>query len=146
MFFTVLVASPPPPLLRGDFPEATIPGKKCLLLPLASREEQAKARLMVVCGSALQIFFVWYHYRKVKILIHGLCPSKKMSCIGKYKRNVLDYQNTAILSLISSLYLLLSIINGELFSIFEITPRFVFNIDSSNLFSLTKPLIRYYQT
>ena len=32
---------------------------------------------------------------------------------------------------VSSLYLLLSIINMEVFSIFEITPTFVFNIDSN---------------
>ena len=133
MFFTVLVASPPPPLLRGDFPEATTAGKICLLLPVATwqaREEQAKVMGMQVAGSAIQIFYVWYHNRKVQTLIHRLCPNMRMSCIGKYKRNVLDYQNTAILSIISSLLQLLSIINEELFSIFEITPGLVFIIDS----------------
>ena len=92
--------------------------------------EQIKVKGMMVAGNVIQIFYVWYHYRKVHKLVHGLCPNNKMSCIGKYKRNVLDYQNTAILSIMSSLFHVISIVNKELFSIFKISPAVLFSVDS----------------
>ena len=103
-----------------------------MLLPFVPWQhlEQIKVKGIMVAGNAIQIFYAWYHYRKVQKLVEGLCPNNKMSCIGEYKRNILDYKNTAILSIISSLFHLIFIVNEELFFIFKISPGVLFSMDS----------------
>ena len=102
-----------------------------MLLPFVTWHlEQIKVKGIVVAGNAIQIFYVCYHYRKVHNLFKGLCPNNKMACIGKYKRNILNYQNTAILSIMSSLFHLVSIGNEQLFLIFQMSPGVLFSMDS----------------
>ena len=46
---------------------------------------------------------------RVKRFLKGQCPNQKMSCIGKYKRNVINFQQTTYWMLFWQVSLLLDI-------------------------------------
>ena len=55
----------------------------------------------------LEVVFFNYMAWRVRRFLRGYCPKKKMSCIGKYKRNTIDIQQTTrwLLFWLSSLLL-----------------------------------------
>ena len=65
-------------------------------------------------------------------LMAGLCPSKKMSCIGKFRRNVLDKNETIRLLIYWVLGGLLNVTCNLLFVRFEkhLRPSVIFNLNS----------------
>ena len=82
-------------------------GQVCLLHSLAkadklrsSEEKPGFFLLFNVCGGIILLFYVIYFWKmQVKRFMTRLCPGGKMSCIGKYQRNVLNFTTTAKLAL-----------------------------------------------
>ena len=62
----------------------------------------------------------------------GLCPSKKMSCIGKFRRNVLDKNETYWLVIYFSIGGLVNVTCNLLFVRFEqhLQPSVIFNLNT----------------
>ena len=50
-------------------------------------------------GGIILLFYVIYFYFQMKTFMSRLCPRGKMSCIGKYRRNVLYFTTTVKLAL-----------------------------------------------
>ena len=76
-------------------------------------------RLVAVSFYCLDLFVLVYFSSRVNKFLRGLCPNGRMSCIGNYKRNVLDFVQTFYLVLV-----------GVLFSIFKIVTILVI-VDNS---------------
>ena len=86
--------------------------------------------IMQVAEACIKIFFVLYLSRKSKILVARLCPGQKMSCIGKYGRNAIDYRQTSRLSIAVSLIFITNTVKIALFYIVKLAPKTVFLLDS----------------
>ena len=80
-------------------------------------------KLVAVSFYCLDLFVLVYFSSRVNKFLRGLCPNGRMSCIGNYKRNVLDFVQTFYLVLV-----------GVLFSIFKIVTILVIE-DNSFYFS-----------
>jgi hypothetical protein len=83
-------------VLRGMYviPEGT-KGRACLLEE--HREviaETEKTNMMSIVFPALVVFFFTWQRFSCKRFLAGLCPRGRMSCVGKYKRNVLTLDDT----------------------------------------------------
>ena len=59
-----------------------------------------------------------------------MCPGEKMSCIGRYKRNVLSYRETCALSIAWSFNAMLYPVLTGILKKLNISPRAVFMIDT----------------
>ena len=75
--------------------------------------------LVAVSFYCLDLFVLVYFSARVNKFLRGLCPNGRMSCIGNYKRNVLDFVQTFYLVLV-----------GVLFSIFKMVTILVI-VDNS---------------
>ena len=62
------------------------------------RDLEARFRIIGPAFRFGQFFVMSYLYRMLNKFLEGLCPEKKMSCIGKYKRNVISLKETFWLS------------------------------------------------
>ena len=102
---------------RGIFPSSNKGGRLCLLEdPPDSEDHQVfydnnienhKMILIWVGFIFLEVVFFNYMAWRVRRFLRGYCPKKKMSCIGKYKRNTINIQQTTrwLLFWLSSLLL-----------------------------------------
>ena len=86
---------PLPSLLKGTFPQDTQAGRICLLRngPPDTFVDVKAAKIHFVyllIDSLVALYSKW----RVDRFLAGHCPRKKMSCIGKYQRNVLSLQET----------------------------------------------------
>ena len=95
------IVFPGAPILQGNFPSETVPGRVCLLLQTASRTSSAfyesesyKLNMFRLFFPSLNIVIIIYLRFRVKRFMSELCPRKQMSCIGVYKRNVIGLQTT----------------------------------------------------
>ena len=95
------IVFPGAPILQGNFPSETVPGRVCLLLQTASRTSSAfyesesyKLNMFRLFFPNLNIVIIIYLRFRVKRFMSELCPRKQMSCIGVYKRNVIGLQTT----------------------------------------------------
>ena len=118
----------------GKFPMGSVRGQVCLLLPLNS-EPQKKGENIVVKGLLFSfgfnaIAYVFYLGSRSKRLIKIMCPGSKMSCIGLYKRNVLDYRETAVLSVAWAVMNMFYAVNIELYKYLDLSPKAAFFIDT----------------
>ena len=50
------------------------------------------------------LFWIIYFERKVRRFSLGLCPNKRMSCVGKFRRNVLDYNFNVMYAIFFTLF------------------------------------------
>ena len=90
--------------IGGDFFESSTGAKICILKPMkdeGSSKEILKRNLIALMTMFIMIFFTVYGNKKVAIFIKGIFPNVKMSCIGRYKRNTIDYEKARTLSLCS---------------------------------------------
>ena len=80
-------------------------GKACLHLPIDGElaEPHFKRMIIRIIGFINMIFCVLLFSQRARKIIKGHCPDKKMSSIGKYRRNLIDFDDTLALSIISSI-------------------------------------------
>ena len=68
----------------------------CLLEPLQTEEKNISRRIETLVypflAEATNQYFSW----KARVYIHGVCPNKRMSCIGKYRRNLMSFAETSL--------------------------------------------------
>ena len=92
------------PLVLGSFPREGIDGRICLLRDtspeLVEKVEGTRVRKLVyISFMSLDIFNLFYFNSRVNRFLKGFCPNGRMSCIGLYKRNVIDLSQTVYLTL-----------------------------------------------
>ena len=75
--------------------------------PNQSNFEMQKLVLIWIVFVLLEIIFFKYMEWRVTRFLRGHCPNQRMSCIGKYKRNVINFKQTAYLMLVWQVNLLL---------------------------------------
>ena len=117
-------------IIRGTFPNG-FRAKICLSQPVF--EENIVAQNIVpMISQFLWSIFSWYSTYKINRHLNGICPDKKMSCIGKYRRNFTTFEQTNGYIKINYYYLLLH--QGLIFSViqatFTVTPETNFLISN----------------
>ena len=119
--------------LKGTFPQDSYRGKVCLLYPIKNGPKGQKPNkrygLFFIWGF-VAIAYVFYLSSRCHRLMKAMCPGKKMSCIGRYKRNVLSYRETCAWSIAWSFNSMLSPVITRLLKNMEISPRAVIMIDT----------------
>ena len=120
--------------LKGTFPKDSVRGLICLLIRL-NDETREKGDGKVVSGLFFTfglntLLFVFYLSSRSRRLIKGMSPRSKMSSIGLYKRNFLDYQETLALSIAWSILAMLYGVIIELYKYFKLSPEHAFFIDT----------------
>ena len=121
--------------VRGQFPGQSPMGKVCLLTPLAQNREKGMPELVktvaiTVAFTFIGLVYVGYITWKESRFLNRMCPNKKMACIGRYKRNVIGYKETAIMFVICSLKGILDVSMFVIFTNYRISPRAAFHLDS----------------
>ena len=92
-FFTSFILSfPLLKIIRGSFLQSG-QAKVCLFQPLEADEEGVKGRIMALAYPFIAEVFNQYYSRKVTNYLRKLCPNRRMSCIGKYRRNLLSFRD-----------------------------------------------------
>ena len=118
----------------GKFPSGSVRGQVCLFLPLNSepqkKGENKVINLMLFFQGFNSIAYIFYLGSRSKRLIKILCPGGKMCCIGLYKRNVLDYRETAAISVAWAIMNMFYAVNIELYKYLNLSPRVVFFMDT----------------
>ena len=98
--FAILLGTVPLPVyLRGDFPEGLPVGKVCLQQGLSDQDQKyaetfKKTTFMGIVGSTVFTLYTFFFRRQVKRFLSRLCPNNKMSCIGRYRRNIIDFSES----------------------------------------------------
>ena len=132
--FIVLSLSVDQPMyLKGKFPQDSVRGTICLLIPVDN--DTHKINLVLVKGhfsiyGFISISYIIYLGSRCKRLIKTMCPGKKMSCIGRYKRNILSYRETGALSVAWSICSMLYPVFIEILENLYISPRAVLLVDT----------------
>ena len=94
-FFTMgIFAYPLLPMIRGTFLQST-QARVCLFIPLQADEESIKGRISSLIYPCVAEIFNQYYSRKVFHYLNGICPNKRMSCIGNYRRNLIFFAETS---------------------------------------------------
>ena len=103
-------------------------GRICLLHPLEEENQQStittRLGAMIIMAS-----YNTYYSMKANQYLAGFCPKKTMSCIGKYRRNLLTLQDTSNLIYYWTVYAFFEsalIIAPKLFKSYLISPAMVF--------------------
>ena len=88
--------------------------------------------MRVLCRGFILLFYVVFFARNIKRFMARLCPGGKMSCVGKYPRNMLNFKTSVKLALawgffpIFRQFVLLAYAHlGE-----EVSPEYIFYIDT----------------
>ena len=97
LYYTVYPVSQ---TLLGMFPQDVRKGRICLLLDIDKNDSQyqektEKVVLISLAFCGIMLFVVRYMTWRVNRFIRGVCPRRKMSCIGAYRRNILTFQQTS---------------------------------------------------
>ena len=96
-------------LVLGTFPEEGIAGRICLLRDSTEKVDEVEGvrerKLLFVAFGFLDIFVLCYFSSRVKRFLRRLCPNGRMSCIGFYKRNVINFSQTLYLIFINVLFI-----------------------------------------
>ena len=83
-------------ILKGTFPSSAPSGQICLLNEEKTEsEERLKIILIASAFIFLVTFFLCYLKWRVRRFISGICPKGTMACIGKYQRNVINFDQTS---------------------------------------------------
>ena len=126
-------------LIGGNFAQQSTSWKVCLMIPLAESKglEGILKRNGVALAAGLNyIMYVLYNTHKANKLLGRLCPQEKMSCIGQYRRNVINYRTTAKMSIFWSLMAVLDVVVVGFNSSYNISPKSVFYVDTAIWFIL----------
>ena len=93
--------------------------------------------VMTIMTLVILFFGDIYNIFCVRRAISGLCPAKKMSCIGKYQRNVLNWNDTVYIFVYFCMGALVNLFCVSMFTKFEtiLQPEMIFFL--STLFWVT---------
>ena len=96
VFVTIaLTPSPITPIIKGGFPQNTYRGQVCLLQEkIEGNQENFKKGFLERFPQIVEIIYTLRFVHKVNKFVDGHCPGRKMSSIGKYRRNILGLQST----------------------------------------------------
>ena len=115
------------PLLSGTYPWNTYRGQLCLGA-LADGENDKSTEFTQHLFFAFKMltlaFYGVKYFQRVNKYVHGHCPGRKMSSIGKYPRNIIGLQETLFIILILHCFAFAILI-------FRLTAK---NLDKSNAF------------
>lgn len=119
-------------LLRGDFPGQSTTARICTFVPLDAEksEDVLKRNGIQMAGSFVKTFWILYQSHKVHKFLKGICPNKKMSCIGKYQRNAVDLRITALVSITWNMIAVMDVAIIFISIKFDLSPKTVSIIDS----------------
>ena len=87
------VISPLSSLLKGTFPSDSQAGRICLL---ESSQGSMKGSQIQAAFQLIMMCFTVYNNWRVKMFLSKKCPRNTLSCIGKFKRNVLSFKQTTV--------------------------------------------------
>ena len=121
------------PLIRGDFFETSTGVKICLLKPIKEERNSRnilKKNIMSLVVTFNFVFFTLYANKRVSTLLKGLCPKGKMACIGKYRRNMIDYREARMFSLFTYCILIVDVVLVVVYDRFDLDPKLAFHINS----------------
>ena len=94
-FFTLgIFTYPVLQIIRGTFLQST-QARLCLFKPLEADEESIKGRIISIIYPCIAEFFNQYYSLVVFNYLNGICPKKRMSCIGNYRRNLIFFRETS---------------------------------------------------
>jgi hypothetical protein len=95
-FFTMgIFFFPLSEIIRGTFYEST-QAQVCLFLPLDTDSLKGiKGRIASLVYPFLAQFYNLWYTRKVSLYLNGICPRKRMSSLGRYRRNLLTFEETS---------------------------------------------------
>ena len=112
-------------IIRGNFPKSTEKGKICLLVKTNNRANY-KGLLIELVFHCMTTFKCIIFYQKTKRFMKGLCPNETNNCIRKYRRNLINMNET--LSYHMSWYMIIFIEHMSVlfFSKLDLNPRIVF--------------------
>ena len=85
------------PIVLDDFPRDKFRGQLCLGVFVPEDENESQPDHLFLqphISMALMVFYMVRFNNRVKKYIHGNCPRQRVSCIGKYKRNVIGLKTT----------------------------------------------------
>ena len=118
-------------LLRGKFPQQSTSGQICLLKPFGREtgKEILKRNGVALAAGFIMVFFVFYFYWKSKGILKTYCPHNKMSCIGRYKRNVINYRETTAMTLTFSILGIFDVLLVILYKNMNLTSWNVYLLD-----------------
>lgn len=84
-------------MVKGEFPEALQKGKICLLVfnnVNADFPDNRKGQLIQTAFNIASLVIIFDLNRRTTSWVRKNCPNKRMSCIGKYRRNLINMQET----------------------------------------------------
>ena len=122
-----------PMYFKGTFSQDSVRGRICLLYPINNGPAEQKPIIyqgLFLIWGFVSISYVIYLSSRSKRFIKAMCPGEKMSCIGRYKRNVLSYRETCALSIAWSFNAMLYPVLTGILKKMYISPRAVFMIDT----------------
>ena len=134
-------------LLGGNFAQHSTSWKVCLMIPLAENnglEGILKRNWVSLATGFNSIMYVLYKTQKANRLVSRLCPQEKMSCIGRYRRNVINYRTTAKMSIFWSLMAVLDVVVVGFNTSYNISPTSVFYVDTVIWFLMFELLPFFY--
>ena len=85
------------PIVLDDFPRDKFRGQLCMGVFVPEDENESQPDHLFLqphISMALMVFYMARFNNRVKKYIHGNCPRQRVSCIGKYKRNVIGLKTT----------------------------------------------------
>ena len=85
------------PIVLDDFPRDKFRGQLCMGVFVPEDENESQPDHLFLqphISMALMVFYMVRFNNRVKKYIHDNCPRQRMSCIGKYKRNVIGLKTT----------------------------------------------------
>ena len=121
------------PLIRGDFFKTSTGVKICLLKPIKEEgngRDILKKNIMGLVAMFNCVSFTLYSNKRVSTLLKGFCPKGKMACIGKYRRNMIDYKEARAFSLFTYCILIVDVVLVVIYDRFDLDPKLAFHIDS----------------
>ena len=120
---------PTPSILRGDFPKGSTSGKICLLVHLERSELYMRLNSFVIVTTLVCIIYILYAKSRTSRLLTVLCPRNKMSCIRKYQRNVISYDEHILVVIYWLLCSQIEVIMSSLYIFYDTDPKIVIYID-----------------
>ena len=124
-------------MVKGEFPEALQKGKICLLVHNnvnTDYPDNKKGQLIQTAFNIVSLVIIFDLNRRTTTWVRVNCPKKTMSCIGKYRRNLINMQETLRYFYFEKSVFLVELCIIEMCSYFEMSPHSVFWLYNSIFF------------
>ena len=123
-----------PMYLSGKFPEDLVRGKICLLMPINNERERKKHQTVIfgvlITFGFIATVYVLYLAVRSKRAIKTQCTGKSMSFMGSYRRNMINFRETTIWSIVWCINCIFYPVYIELMEGLDLSPRTAFFIDT----------------